>query len=368
LTAGEIRGRIVTEAGIVRGRVVFDEQVRAVEPDPAAPDEPLVLPGFVDLHVHGGGGADVMEGEAAVRAIARFHLRHGTTTLLPTTVCAPKEALLRAVAAIEAVRRCPGPGEARVSGVHLEGPFLDPRALGAQPPHVLRDDLDFAHGLLRAGTVRIVTLAPEADPAGRLTRLFAGHGVLVQIGHTRCTAAAARALLEAGASGFTHLYNAMSGLHHREPGAVAAAFAFAEWAEIIPDLQHVDATAILAACRAIPGLYGITDAVAAAGMPDGFYRLGDHRVVRRGDRVELEDGTLAGSVLTMDAAFRNLTRIGLDAAEAALRLSTLPARRLGLHDRGTIAPGRLADFVLMDREHRLAGVVLGGREVPLSGV
>lgn len=365
--AREIRGRIVTEERVIRGRVAFDEAIHAVEPDPSAPDEPLVLPGFVDLHVHGGGGADVMEGEEAVRTLARFHLRHGTTTLLPTTVCAPKEGLRRAVAAVEAVRRAPGEGEARIAGIHLEGPFLDPRALGAQPPHVLCDDLDFAHELLHLGTIRVVTLAPEGDPRGRITRLLAGHGVRVQIGHTRCTAAAAKALMEAGACGFTHLFNATSGLHHREPGAAAAALAFAEWAEIIPDLQHVDAVAILAARRAIPGLYGVTDAVAAAGMPDGTYRLGAHEVIRRGERVELPDGTLAGSVLTMDRALFNLLAIGLDVVEAARRLSTLPARRLGLHDRGAVAPGRLADLVLLDGDHRLRGVILGGRDVPLSG-
>ncbi len=356
----EIRGRIVTGERVVRGRVRFAGTILAVEEDPAAPEWPLVTPGFVDLHVHGGAGADVMEGEAAVRHMAAFHLRHGTTALLATTVCAPRETLLRAAAAVGAVVRAPGREEARVLGLHLEGPFLDPRALGAQPPHTRRDDPDLARALLAAGPVRVVTLAPEADPRGRLLALFRQHGVRVQIGHTRCDYAAARAMLEAGAAGFTHLYNAMSGLHHREPGAVGCALAHARYAEIIPDLHHVHPAAIHAARRAIPGLYAVTDAVAAAGMPDGPHRLGGRTVRRRGERVELEDGTLAGSVLTTDRAFARLLAIGLDPLTAVRMVATVPADYLGLADRGRIAPGLRADLLVFEAGPELARIHLGG--------
>ncbi len=357
----EIRGRIVTGAEVVRGRLRFEARILALEAEEDAPDWPLLVPGFVDLHVHGGGGADVMAGEAAVRHMAAFHLRHGTTALLATTVCAPPQALLAALDAIRRVAAAPAEAEAGVLGVHLEGPFLDPRALGAQPPFTCQDDPALARRLLAAAPVRVVTLAPEADPRGALLALFRQHGVRVQIGHTRCTYAAARAMLERGAHGFTHLYNAMSGLHHREPGAVGCALAHARHAEIIPDLQHVHAAALEAARRAIPGLYGVTDAVAAAGMPDGDYRLGDHRVRRRGPRVELADGTLAGSVLTMDQAFRNLLALGLDELEAARRLATIPADYLGLKDRGRLVSGARADFVVFERGHELARVYVAGR-------
>lgn len=358
-----LAGRILAPEGFVRGRIRFEDRILAVEPDPAGPDEPIVLPGFVDLHVHGGGGADVMEGEAGIRRAAAFHLRHGTTSLLATSVTAPAEELVRVAEAVAAVARQPREGEARVLGLHLEGPFVSPLALGAQPPFAIPPDFALVERLLRSGALRVVTLAPEVDPELALLRRLVREGVRVQIGHTRCAYAQAVAALEAGASGFTHLFNAMSGLAHRAPGAVAAAFAHARWAEVIPDLRHVAPGAILAARRAIPGLYGVTDAVAAAGMPDGRYRLGAHAVRKDGDRVELEDGTLAGSVLTMDVALRNLVAIGLPLEDAARRLSTLPADYLGLAAIGRLAPGCHADLVVLDGALRTQAVIRAGRPV-----
>ena len=208
--------------------------------------------------------------------------------------------------------------------------------------------------------LRVVTLAPEMDPDFALTGYLRAMGVRVQLGHTTCSYAMALTALQAGASGFTHLFNAMTPLHHRAPGCVGCALAHAEHAEMIFDLQHVGPGGILAARRAIPGLYGVTDAVAAAGMPDGAYRLGTHAIHKLGDTVRLADGTLAGSVLTMDAALRNLLSLGLDLAEAAARLSTIPARYLGLADRGVIEVGAVADFAVVDAAGALLGVVAEG--------
>lgn len=356
-----LEGRILADNGFIRGRIRFGERILDLEAVPGAPDEPIILPGFIDLHVHGGGGAEVMAGEAGIRQTAAFHLRHGTTSLLATSVTAPARDLVRVAEAAAAVAACPGEGEARVLGLHLEGPFISPQALGAQPPFAIPPDLALADRILATGALRVVTMAPEIDPELTLVRHLAAAGVRVQIGHTRCSWREAMAALDAGASGFTHLFNAMSGLAHRAPGAVAAAFARGQWAEIIPDLEHVLPGAILAARRAIPGLYGVTDAVAAAGMPDGRYRLGQHELSRRGGRVELEDGTLAGSVLTMDMALRNLVAIGLPLEEAARRLSTLPAEYLGLADLGRLAPGCRADLLLLDGSLRLQMVFREGR-------
>lgn len=361
-----LEGRILTSAGFLRGRIVFAERILEVKPDPTAADEPIILPGFIDLHVHGGGGAEVMQGEHGIRQMAAFHLRHGTTALLATTVTAPAPDLLQTAEAVAAVATRPGQDEARVLGLHLEGPFISPQALGAQPPFAIAPDLALLEAILATGVLRVVTLAPEIDPDLRLIRRLVTAGVRAQIGHTRCTWAEAVAALSAGATGFTHLFNAMSGLAHRAPGAAAAAFALGQWAEIIPDLQHVAAGAILAARRAIPGLYGVTDAVAAAGMPDGSYRLGAQTVHKRGERVELEDGTLAGSVLTMDAALRNLVTIGLPLEEAARRLSTLPADYLGCREIGRLAPGAWADFLLYDSGLHLLAVYRAGRRCDLG--
>jgi N-acetylglucosamine-6-phosphate deacetylase len=353
-----LAGTILTPDGWVRGRVRYGAAIEAVEPDASAPEDRFILPGFVDLHVHGGHGADVMEGAESVAHMARFHARHGTTALLATTVTGPADALLHAASGVAAVVH--RPGSARVLGLHLEGPFVSPDALGAQPPFAIPADPGLVNALAAVVNLRVVTLAPEMDPDFALTAHLRAMGVRVQLGHTTCSYAMALAALQAGASGFTHLFNAMTPLHHRAPGCAGCALAHADHAEMIFDLQHVAAGAVLAARRAIPGLYGVTDAVAAAGMPDGEYRLGTHRIHKSGDTVRLADGTLAGSVLTMDAALRNLLSLGLDLAEAATRLSTIPARYLGLTDRGVIEAGAAADLVMMDAAGGLLAVVAEG--------
>jgi len=359
----KLEGSILTPTGWCRGRIRFDARIRAIEGTPGEPEAPYILPGFVDLHLHGGGGADVMEGEEGVRRAAGFHARHGTTSMLATTVTAAPEELETALRGIARAMAAPDPESTRILGVHLEGPFLSPEALGAQPPCTLAPDPDLVARLAAIAPLRVATVAPEIDPEGVLRTAFGRCGTRLQIGHTRCSYARAKAALAAGYAGFTHLFNAMSGCAHRGPGAAAAALAHGEWAEIIPDLRHVDVGMILAARRAIPGLYGVTDAVAAAGMADGPYRLGPHAIEKCGDCVRLADGTLAGSVLTMDRALRNLVAIGLPLEEACRRLSTLPADYLGLADVGRLAVGAAADLLELDADLRLRGVWIGGRRI-----
>ena len=185
----------------------------------------------------------------------------------------------------------------------------------------------------------------------------------VQLGHTACSYAQAAAALAAGASGFTHLFNAMSPMQHRAPGCAGCALAQGRYAEIILDGLHVAPGAILAALRAIPGLYGVTDAVAAAGMPDGEYRLGRNAVFKRDGSVRLADGGLAGSCLTMDGALLTLLGLGLELADAARRLSSLPAEYLGLADRGRLELGLAADLVMVDGNGRLLLTLAEGTAV-----
>ncbi|MDE0780351.1 MAG: N-acetylglucosamine-6-phosphate deacetylase [Alphaproteobacteria bacterium] len=356
-------GRILTSSGWVAGRIVYDGHVLAIEPGAVALGAPRIIPGFVDLHVPGGGGADVMQGADAVRTAARLHARHGTTSFLPATITAPEEELISALAGISEVQAKRASGEARVLGAHMEGPYINGGRLGAQPPFSRDPESKFIASVCAGQIVKLVTLAPEVEGGLEAVRAFSSAGIVVQIGHTDADYETACAAMDAGARGVTHLFNAMSALHHRAPGVVGAALARAEYAAIIPDGVHVADGALLAALRAIPKLFMVTDATAAAGMPDGEYPLGSHMVTKRGDSVFMDDGTLAGSALTMDEAFARLLALGMPLEEASLRLSTYPADFIGRRDRGRITLRGWADFVVLDGQMKVTEVVVEGETI-----
>jgi N-acetylglucosamine-6-phosphate deacetylase len=357
-----LSGILLTPAGLQPARIDFTDSIHQFKPL-SHPPRRYILPGFVDLHVHGGGGADVMEGPAATRQMARFHAQHGTTGLLATTVTAPADDIEAALRGIGAVMDHPSLGEAQVLGVHLEGPFVNPNKLGAQPPFAIGPDLDKLKHWMSLAALKVITLAPELEGMLEMIGYLSAQGVRVQMGHTLADYAQAKAGFEAGAVGFTHFYNAMSPLQHREPGVVGFALEKAEWAEFIGDGQHVHPAAILAAMRSIPNLYGVSDAVAGAGMPEGQYPLGRYTVYKKKDGMYLENGTLAGSALTMDQALRNLVAWGLGLGEASRRLSELPARYLGLEDRGTLEVGMRADLVVMNGDLQVEEVYVAGERV-----
>jgi N-acetylglucosamine-6-phosphate deacetylase len=366
-------GHILTPQGFVHGTLQHKGgRISAIHGQPVAEDAarrsalPLLLPGFIDLHVHGGGGFDTMAAGDAVAHIARVHARHGTTSLLATTMTAPPgeiDAALRAVAPACTQRAS---GGARVLGVHLEGPYINPGKLGAQPDFASHATLADVLALHALAPLKLITIAPEMPGHLALIVALRAHGFVVQIGHSNGSYEDGVAALAAGATGFTHLFNAMTGLHHRAPGMAGAALAHAEFAEVIPDLLHVHPGALRVALRCIPGLYCVTDSTAAAGMPDGDYRLGRHTVTKCLGGVRLADGTLAGSTLTMDQALRNLVALGLSLQEASLRTATLAARHLGLADRGLLEPGAWADVVVLDGLLDIQRVIVEGEEIDLE--
>jgi N-acetylglucosamine-6-phosphate deacetylase len=215
--------------------------------------------------------------------------------------------------------------------------------------------------------IRLITLAPELPGHMEQVEALSQAGYVVQLGHSLGSYEDGVQALASGARGFTHLFNAMTPLHHRAPGLVGAALAHAQYAEIIPDLLHVHEGALRVALRSIPCLYCVTDSTAAAAMPDGEYRLGRQTVTKCLGGVRLPDGTLAGSTLTMDQALRNLVdELGLSLAEASMRLSTHAADYLGLRERGRLAPGAWADAVVLDRDLQLMDVIVEGASIELA--
>jgi N-acetylglucosamine-6-phosphate deacetylase len=371
--SGEIQGCILTPQGFVDGKLThLGGRVQRIEGRQVADEyardraRTMVLPGFIDSHVHGGGGRDTMEGGDAIDRIAHLHVRHGTTSLLATTMTAPLPEVQFAIGALGVACRSRRSGAARVLGVHLEGPYINPGKLGAQPDFVRPASIPEVLALHALAPIVLITLAPELPGNLDIIPALRAAGFRVQIGHTLGTYEDGVAALERGAVGFTHLFNAMSGMHHRKPGIVGAALAHAHHAEIIPDLLHVHPGALRAALRAIPGLFCVTDSTAATGMPDGEYRLGSHRVTKCMGGVRLADGTLAGSTLTMDQALRNLVALGLSLRDASMRVSTHAADYLGLDDRGRIEQGCHADLVVLDSDLQLQRVLVEGEDIDLS--
>jgi len=362
-------GAVLTPHGWVQGRVEIDGHAIAAVTGAALAaglrrQGPILVPGFIDLHVHGGGGADWQGGEDGVRTLVRFHAAHGTTAIAPTTATGAVPVIERSLSAIAAVAGKRQSGEGVVLGAHLEGPFVNPMKPGAMnPSHMLAGDPELAKRWARLGRIVVATVAPEIRGGLEVTKALADGGCRVQIGHSIASPEVADEAFACGCRGFTHLFNAMSGVEHRNPGVAAYALARAHFAEIIADLVHVDATVLLAAYRAIPRLYAITDA-SAAGMPDGNYEWGGHRIIKKGQRITLENGTtLAGSAITMLDAFRNLVKIGLSLEQASAMTSARQAEHLGLHDLGRIEPGARACFVRLGEDLELQGVWVDGERV-----
>jgi N-acetylglucosamine-6-phosphate deacetylase len=336
-----------------------------------------VVPGFIDLHVHGVEGTDTLDGAEAIGAIAARLPRYGVTAFCPTSIACAPAALRAMLDGVRAARLARPSGSARVLPAHLESNFINPDYNGAQPADCLRrpgraapwdgtfagDDI-LAEIAAARPDVGIVTLAPEIEGGLDLVRHLVGHGHRVSLGHSGATYEQAIAAIEAGASHATHLFNRMTPLDHRVPGLAGAVLSRDEvTVEVICDGVHVHPALVQVAARAKGrnGVMAITDGTAGSGLAPGTTAsLGGHRITV-GDVARLDDGTIAGSVLTMDRAFGNLVAsMGFSLVDAAAMCATTPARALGLHGFGAIVPGAFADLVVLDREFHVVTTVIGG--------
>ncbi|MGH9221822.1 MAG: N-acetylglucosamine-6-phosphate deacetylase [Vicinamibacterales bacterium] len=338
-----------------------------------------IAPGFVDVHVHGLEGTDVLDGPDAVANVAARLPKYGVTGFCPTSIACTPERLNGFLEAVDVARKNPTARSAQVHGAHLESNFINPEWSGAQPIACLRtpraphspDSLAAFSGedILRViakhrTAVGIVTLAPELPGGVELVRDLVKHGHRVSIGHSGATYEQARAAIDAGARHATHLFNRMSSMTSRAPGVVGAVLeSNAVTAEIICDGHHVHPSLVSTAVRikSASRMIAITDGTALAGLPRGSRgRLGDQTIVAGERTALLEDGTLAGSLLTMDGAFRMLRGLGWTLPEVARMCATTPAGALGLPDTGAIVPGHRADLVVLDAEFRVRQTYIGG--------
>ncbi|SHM97877.1 N-acetylglucosamine-6-phosphate deacetylase [Cryptosporangium aurantiacum] len=364
LPVGVVQGGWVA---IAAGRITAvggPERSRPRDPDVLDLGGCWVVPGFVDLHVHGGGGQSYGSGEpAAIGAISSLHRAHGTTSALASLATAPLDEMLRAAAALADVVEA-----GTLTGIHAEGPFLSPAHAGEQDPAaMLVPDADVLTQLINAcrGHLRVLTLAPELPGALELVRRAVDRGVAVAVGHTGAGYERTLSAIDAGATLATHLFHAQPGPTQREPGAVGALLEHPDVVvQLIADGIHLH-DALLAMVFRLCGAERValvTDAMAAAGVGDGRYEVGSRQVEVRGG-VALVEGTgaVAGSTLTQDAALRRAVDAGVPLLDVVTALSATPARAIGIGDRvGALVPGLAADLLVLGPGLEIDGVMVGG--------
>lgn len=364
----------VAGEGVKKCSVEFDETIKAIGADSIAeeialPEGSIVLPGFVDQHIHGAGGSDGMDATVAdYEIIAKTVAAEGTTSFLVTTMTQSVENITKAMEAVKEYRSAEHDG-ARVVGIHLEGPFIAPAHKGAQPlEYVAKPDVEVfkAYNEASGNAIKIVTLAPEMEGADALVEYLTANGIVSSIGHTGAKCADIEKAIASGASNVTHAYNAQTALHHREIGTVGSAMLFDELnCELIADTIHVSVPAmrLLVKNKPLDKLSLITDAMRAKGIPDGVSELGGQVVYVKNGEARLADGTLAGSVLRMNRAVQNMvTKVGVPFTQAVDYATINPARMIGIdQEAGSIAVGKRADFTVINENYDVLLTVCGGK-------
>jgi len=380
-----MNGTIITPFHLVNGKVIIVEKGRIKEivnkeelstatltgAEVIEGKDKYIVPGYIDIHVHGGGGSDVMDGDyEAINQIAISHSHFGTTSFLPTTMTTSKDKIIRSLRSIcGAVKK--GTAGAEILGIHMEGPYINPEKKGAQKEDEVKkisieDFLKFNQA--SGNLIRLVTIAPEIPGALNFIEYLDKQEIITSVGHSNATYAQVQAGIQAGLSHVSHTFNAMRGLHHREPGVVGAALISPELAvEVIADGIHIHPIVlkILTKIKESEKVVLITDAMRAAGLKEGTYDLGGQEVIVTKGQARLKDGTLAGSVLTMDKAVRTMVnKIGIQLPKAIQMASYNPAKSIGIDDKkGSLEPGKDADIVILNKNLETELTIVTGKIV-----
>lgn len=361
--------------GLIKTDLVFDEKIIELSDDAAAeeikiPSGATVYPAFIDTHVHGAGGADAMDGSvSALSVIAETLAKEGTASFLATTMTQSVENITHALSAVKDYMAAGSEKGAEVLGVHLEGPFIAEKYKGAQPlEYIAAPDAEvfFKYQNASGGAIKIVTLAPENEGAEKFISALAADGVIASIGHTSAKFADIEKAVAAGATNVTHTYNAQTPLHHRDIGTVGAALLLdCLQTEVIADTIHVSVPALKLLVKNKPDdkINLITDAMRAKGLPDGESELGGQKVFVKNGEARLADGTLAGSVLKMNIAVKNMVeKVGVPLLKAVDFATANPAKSLGIFDKkGSIKKGKDADFAVLDEEFNVIMTIRAGK-------
>jgi N-acetylglucosamine-6-phosphate deacetylase len=379
-----LHGTIVTPFQLLEDRIIIIEKGKIIAITDKKEDLALlknveiieaqnkfIVPGYIDIHVHGGGGSDVMDGEyEAIKQVATTHSRFGTTAFLPTTMTMTKDKIIKSLKSIHEAR-LKGTGTAEILGIHLEGPYINPEKKGAQKEEDIKkvsveEFLEFNQA--SGNFIRLVTIAPEMPGAIDFIRWLHQQGIIVSVGHSNATYKQVQEGIQAGLSHVTHIFNAMRGLHHREPGVVGAALSSPKLiVEMIADGIHLHPIVLkmLTQIKESEKLVLITDAMRATGFKEGTYDLGGQEVIVTQGQAKLKNGTLAGSVLTMDQAVKNLvTKVGISLLNAVQMASYNPAKCLGIDDKkGSLELYKDADIVILNKNLETELTMVAGKVV-----
>ena len=357
----KVSGKIINYNSSYIGDIYFSEKISELKIKDSDDYNNIIIPGFIDLHCHGGNGFDVMEGSQSIIEMSKYHLRHGTTSIMPTTWT---NTLENTISALKGFNEIKGDNGNNILGVHLEGPFINPNKLGAQPNLTEKPSLEFIKKILEISDVKIITLAPEIDGMQEFINDLVELNIKIQFGHTLADFDCCEKIMKDHEIVFTHLYNAMSGNHHRSPGVLSAALSKGKYAEIICDNIHVSKEAIKIAKKCIPGLYAITDSINASGLNDGEYIFAKNNIRKENNSVKIKsDGTLAGSIVTMDQTFKNLISMDFSLEEAVALTSYNASKYLNLDSVGIIQKNFLSNFLILDKEFNLKEVYLRGKKI-----
>ena len=354
----KVSGKIINYNDSYSGEITFDENILNINNREETNSENYIIPGFVDLHCHGGGGFDTMDGVHSIQNMSKYHLSNGTTSLLATTWTSSFEHTYTALKDFNSLIDI----DSNLIGVHLEGPFINPEKLGAQPPLTTKPSNEFIEKINKIAEIKTITLAPEIEGMEEFITFLISLNINVQFGHTLADSKTCEKYMSSNDLSFTHLYNAMSDNNHRNPGALSAALNKGKFAEIICDFNHVSEEAILIAKKCIPDLYAITDSIAASGMKDGGYKFANVEIEKKNNKVYLNGtNTLAGSVVNMHDTFLNLLKMKISIQDAVRMTSYSASKFLKKEDIGVIDNGKKANFLILDHDFNIKSIYLNGK-------
>ena len=354
-----LKGNIINFDESFYGEIIFNEKINKIIRSETKSND-LIIPGFIDLHCHGANGFDTMDGWSSINKMTKYHLKNGTTSILPTTWTSTFDHTFKALKEFENYKKI----NSNILGVHLEGPFINPNKLGVQPPLAINPSIEFVKNLQELAPIKVITLAPELDSMVDFIEEINSLGIKIQFGHSLADYDCCAKFMSKYEIGFTHLYNAMSGNHHRSSGVLTAALDLGSFAEIICDFNHVSKESIKIAKKCIENLYAVTDAMGATGLENGIYNFFNTEVEKK-DKIAVLEGTnsLAGSIINMHDTFLNLNQLNFSLNDIVKMTSFNAAKYLGIDDLGYLGKNKISNILVLDKNFNLKEIYLNGIKI-----